>query len=70
MTGIPTSNIFDQNKSGIFSKTILFDFVPGFVNQVTVMLGTVKDEWTRNLGWFIEELLQERNELGIQPLTL
>ena len=27
-------------------------------NNVTLMTGTVKDEWARNLGWFINELME------------
>ncbi len=36
----------------------------GVSNQVTFMTGTVKDEWTGNLGWFIEELYEENSEMG------
>ena len=37
----------------------------GNINQVIFMTGTVKDEWTGNLGWFIEELLAEQTDLGM-----
>ena len=36
----------------------------GKINPVTLMIGTVKDEWTRNIGWFIEELYAEIPHLG------
>ena len=36
----------------------------GRIHPVTMMIGTVKDEWTRNIGWFIQELYSEVPHLG------
>lgn len=38
----------------------------GKINQVDIMAGTVKDEWSRNMGWFIrEELLMAKSGYGV-----
>ena len=37
----------------------------GHVNNVDFMVGTVKDEWTRNLGSFIEEVIKEEAQFGM-----
>ena len=36
----------------------------GRINPVSFMTGTVKDEWTRNIGWFIQELYSDIPHLG------
>ena len=36
----------------------------GRINPVSFMTGTVKDEWTKNIGWFIQELYSDIPHLG------
>lgn len=42
----------------------------GSVHPVALLTGTVKDEWTRNIGWFIQELYADMPHLGTCQLVL
>ena len=36
----------------------------GPINKVVFMIGTVRDEWTRNLGWFLDDLFETAADYG------